>query len=305
MSGGPFGAVDDDNDDQLLHPPAYYDEEGRSIVGTNSHEEDDLLQPVILIMAGRFVHPESARASPLYELSQDVDRLSGAYSTHTLERLEHGVAITPRNVPRITRRRRRLYHLKHVSPALSPSFPFQAEALSRQCLGNLGLCRPAAALHVPYFQTGEGSSRVVLLKERSDGGGGLPKGYNAYRHAEMEAGQVFEFQQRRRRQRPWSQRKRGSGGNGGRNNGGGGSYEWAMADGGRLAIEDDADGQHKLVVTSAVTRQTMDALVACWCLRLWRNNYETEPTLRGWNRISDKVRDVRQKLAMAPTPSTF
>lgn len=264
MSGGPFGAVGDD--DQLLHPPAYYDEEGRSIVGTNTHEEDDLLQPVILIMAGRFVHPESARASPLYELSQDVDRLSGAYSTHTLERLEHGVAITARNVPRITRRRRRVYNLKHVSPALSPNFPFQAEALSRRCLGNLGLCRPAAALHVPYFQTGEGSSRVVLLKERSDGGGGLPKGYNAYRHGEMEAGQVFEFQQQRRRQWQRSQRKRGGDSNG--SNGSCGSYEWAMADGGPLAIEDDADGQHKLVVTSAVTRQTMDALVACWCLRL-------------------------------------
>lgn len=262
MSGGHFDNVVVDDDDQLLHPPAYYDEEGRSIFGNNNnHEVGDLLQPVILIMAGRFVHPESARASPLYELSQDVDRLSGAYSTHTLERLEHGVAITARNVPRITRRRRRVYHLKHVSPALSPSFPFQAEALSRQSLGNLGLCRPAAALHVPYFQSGEGSSsRVVLLKERSDGGGGLPKGYNAYRHAEMEAGQVFAFQQRRR-QRQWSQRKGGS-------NSSNGGCEWATADGGRLAIEDDADGQHKLVVTSAVTRQTMDALVACWCLRL-------------------------------------
>ncbi|KAK8108458.1 hypothetical protein PG984_014259 [Apiospora sp. TS-2023a] len=297
MSGAQSGTAADD-DDVLLHPPAYYDEEGRSIFGNNNnYEEDDLLQPVILIMAGRFVHPESAQASPLYELSQDVDRLSGAYSTHTLERLEHGIAITSRNVPRITRRRRKVYHLKHVSPALSPSFPFQAEALSRQSLGNLGLCRPAAALHVPYFQTGEGSSRVVLLKERSDGGGGLPKGYNAYRHAEMEAGQVFEFQQRRR-QRQWSQRKRGGGNS---SNG----YEWATAGGGRLAIEDDADGQHKLVVTSAVTRQTMDALVACWCLRLWRNNYETEPSLRGWNKLSHKVRDVRQKLAMAPTPSRF
>ncbi|KAK8076705.1 hypothetical protein PG994_003977 [Apiospora phragmitis] len=265
---GHLGGHDDDDDDELLHPPAYYDAEGRSVAGTNAHEEDDRLPPVILVMAGRFVHPESARASPLYELSQDVDRLSGAYSTHTLERLEHGVALSRQNVPRITRRRRRVYHLKHVSPALSPSFPFQAEALSRQSLGNLGLCRPAAALALllPYFQTGEGAaSRVVLLKERSDGGAGLPKGYNAYRHAEMEAGQVFEFR-RRRRQR---QRKK----KGGNIIGGGyGFYEWAMADGERLAIEDDADGQHKLVVTSAVTRQTMDALVACWCLRLVSTN---------------------------------
>ncbi|KAK8022052.1 hypothetical protein PG993_012819 [Apiospora rasikravindrae] len=267
MSGQPGnlgnGGGDNGDDDELLHPPAYYDAEGRSIIGNNNaHEEDDLLPPVILIMAGRFVHPESARASPLYELSQDVDRLSGAYSTHTLERLEHGVAITSRNVPRITRRRRKVYNLKHVSPALSPSFPFQAQALSKQSIGNLGLCRPsgAAALHVPYFLTGEGTSRVVLLKERSDGGAGLPKGYNAFRHAEMEAGQVFEFQQRRR------QKKKKLGGNS--IGGGSGYYEWAMADGGPLAIEDDADGQHKLVVTSAVTRQTMDALVACWCLRL-------------------------------------
>ncbi|KAK8061134.1 hypothetical protein PG997_015355 [Apiospora hydei] len=213
MSGqpGPLGG----DDDELLHPPAYYDAEGRSIMGNNNaHEEDDLLPPVILIMCGRFVHPESARASPLYELSQD--------------RLEHGVAITARNVPRITRRRRRVYNLKHVSPALSPNFPFQAEALSRQSMGNLGLCRRsgAAGLHVPYFQTGEGTSRVVLLKERSDGGAGLPKGYNAFRHAEMEAGQVFEFQQRRR------QKKKKLGGNS--IGGGHGFYEWAMADGGGL-----------------------------------------------------------------------
>ncbi|KAK7936670.1 uncharacterized protein PG986_015108 [Apiospora aurea] len=295
MSGQP-GPLAGGDDDELLHPPAYYDAEGRSIVGNNNaHEEDDLLPPVILIMCGRFVHPESARASPLYELSQDVDRLSSAYSTHTLERLEHGVAITARNVPRITRRRRKVYNLKHVSPALSPNFPFQAEALSRQSMGNLGLCRRsgAAGLHVPYFQTGEGTSRVVLLKERSDGGAGLPKGYNAFRHAEMEAGEVFEFQQRRRQKKKLVSAAAM------------GSMNGPWRTGGRLAIEDDADGQHKLVVTSAVTRQTMDALVACWCLRLWRNNYDTEPGLHGWDRFTNKVRDVRQKLALAPAPSFF
>ncbi|KAK8849128.1 hypothetical protein PGQ11_015608 [Apiospora arundinis] len=286
------------DDDALLHPPAYYDAEGRSIRNfSHDHGSADELPPVILIMAGRFVHPESAASQPLYELSQDVDRLARCYSTHTLERLEHGVAITARNVPRITRRRRKVYNLKHVSPALSPSFPFQAEALSKQSIGNLGLCRPAA--HVPYFQ-GEGSSRVVVLKERSDGGAGLPKGYNAYRHAETEAGQIFEFQQRHQR------RRRSRGGSDSSNNGNSYlQYEWATADGGRLAIEDEADGQHKLVVTSAVTRQTMDALVACWCLRLWRNNYEAEPGSHGWSKFTHKVRGVRQKLALAPTPSTF
>ncbi|KAK8117969.1 uncharacterized protein PG998_006250 [Apiospora kogelbergensis] len=294
MSGQQTG----DDDDEQLRPPAYFDAEGRSLRGaSHEHGEAERLPPVILIMAGRFVHPETARAAPLYELSQDVDRLARCYSTHTLERLEHGVALTARNVPRITRRRRRVYNLKHVSPALSPSFPFQAEALSRQSLGNLGLCRPAAALlRVPYFQP-EGACRVVLLKERRDGGAGLPKGYNAYRHAETEAGQVFEFQQRQ-----WKQKGDVKGESGSDSYC---QYEWVMADGGRLAIEDDADGQHKLVVTSAVTRQTMDALVACWCLRLWRHNYEAEPAFHGWSRFTNKVRDVRQKLAMAPTPSTF
>ncbi|KAH9907286.1 hypothetical protein F4778DRAFT_777719 [Xylariomycetidae sp. FL2044] len=51
-----------------------------------------------------------------------------------------------------------------------------------------------------------------------------------------------------------------------------GRYEWHDFNGRTVALEDGADGQDRLVVTAALERETVDALVGLWCLRLWHDS---------------------------------
>lgn len=222
--------------DKEESPPAYDHLE--------TEEPDALVQPVILVMEGRFIYAESAQSKPLFEVAQDISKLSHAYSTHSFSRLDHVVKDRPGQSPRVYQRTRHIYNLKHVSPAISPNYLFQIEPTSRKSAGHLGLRKS----HIPWQ-----GLRIVLTKENPEATG-LPKGYQAARNTQNETGHLFEM--RRRNQK----------------------YEWATtADSRRVAVEDEADGQHKLIFMAPLTRQVMDALVASWCLRLWQGNCEATP----------------------------
>lgn len=219
------------------NPPAYDRLE--------TEDTDALVQPVILVIEGRFIYAESAQSTPLFEVAQDIAKLSHAYSTHAFSRLDHVVKDRPGQSPRVYQRTRHIYDLKHVSPAISPNYLFQIEPTSRKSAGHLGLRKS----HIPWQ-----GSRIVLTQENPQASG-LPKGFQAARNTQNELGHLFEIRRRNRK------------------------YEWATAaDSRRVAVEEDeADGQHKLIVMAPLTRQIMDALVVSWCLRLWQANCEATP----------------------------
>lgn len=61
-----------------------------------------------------------------------------------------------------------------------------------------------------------------------------------------------------------------------------GAGEWTDGDGKPVAVEDRRDGQHKLVITKALPRDTVDVLVALWCGRVWQYSDEnTKPVDEG------------------------
>lgn len=225
-------------EDKEDSPPAYDHLE--------TGEADALLQPVILVIEGRLIYAESAQSKPLFEVSQDISKLSHAYSTHSLARLDHVVRDRPGQGPRVYQRTRHIYNLKHVSPAISPNYLFQIEATSRAAVVRHLALRKS---HIPWQ-----GSRIVMAAEEAETSG-LPKGYKAARNNLVELGHLFEMRCRNRK------------------------YEWVTADDSRrVAVEEDeADGQHKLIVMAPLPRNRMDALVASWCLRLWQGNCEAKP----------------------------
>ena len=57
---------------------------------------------------------------------------------------------------------------------------------------------------------------------------------------------------------------------------------WKDRDGKVLAVEDWSDKSHKLIITTSLHRETIDALVALWCGRIWQNSEENaEPLYKG------------------------
>ncbi|KAI1758239.1 hypothetical protein F4782DRAFT_477108 [Xylaria castorea] len=70
-----------------------------------------------------------------------------------------------------------------------------------------------------------------------------------------------------------------------------GRYEWWDTEARRIAIEDNANGQLKMIITTTLPRQQADVLVAIWCLRLWHDAAVNEDTS-----ILD---NVKRKLGMS------
>jgi hypothetical protein len=66
----------------------------------------------------------------------------------------------------------------------------------------------------------------------------------------------------------------------------GGRYEWTDGDGNAVAVEDDGEDQHRILVTASLRQDSMDALVALWCYRIGAYSAKhTEHVARGFGRV--------------------
>jgi len=55
-----------------------------------------------------------------------------------------------------------------------------------------------------------------------------------------------------------------------------GVCKWIDGDGHDVAKEYDSDQGHRLLVTASLQRETLDALVALWCCRLWQQSVDQQ-----------------------------
>ncbi|KAI5918708.1 hypothetical protein F4810DRAFT_690724 [Camillea tinctor] len=213
-----------------MDPPPYDDgDRERDSAG-------DVLQPVILVLAGHFIHSESVNSAPLYELSRGVSSLSHTDQSATFLRLEHNVKTSQDGNPRIVRRDRHIFELKHPPSVISTSkYSYFLQSVSKQTLGNIGLKKS----HV--------SRRGFKAMHISRSGG--------------EDSVLFEIKQKNKK------------------------YEWLDFNERMVAVEDGADEQYRLVVTAALQQETLDALVAMWCLRIWHDSAEEKEEPLRWNDV--------------------
>ncbi|ORY63346.1 uncharacterized protein BCR38DRAFT_524924 [Pseudomassariella vexata] len=208
----------------------------------------DLIQPVMLQLNDQFIYPSSTTAFPLYELSRDVSQtaITDIESNLSFRRLVHHVRTNTNGTPRVVQRDRLIFDLKYLPPAMS-NFPYCLAAKSRGCVGNLAL----KEMHIPHS-----GFRVVRTRAVKDNG--FPKGYRGRKNAVVEVGVVLLVKRLGQR------------------------YQWLDVGRNAIAVESESEGQRKLDITVPVARQTMDELVASWCLRLWRDSMENKNEIQGW-----------------------
>ncbi|KAI0408316.1 hypothetical protein F4802DRAFT_604970 [Xylaria palmicola] len=194
-----------------MEPPPYD--------GPGDSDASDTIHPVILVLAGRLIHPEPIGSAALYELDHDVGFLSRADHKVAFSRHEPRVRIGRDGAARATSYQRHLFSLESPhAVTLTSRYAFFLTPASRRTLGGVGLKKTSVPR--PGFK--------VMRIGRSG-----------------EDEELFEITRKD------------------------GRYEWWDTEGRRIAIEDNASGQLKMIITTAIPRRQAD--VATWCLRLWHD----------------------------------
>lgn len=197
-----------------------------------SDAADDVLQPAILVLDGQSIHAESDPTVHLYEVNRGIAHLGPATSIVEFARME-------RSAGSAKQRSRHIYNLHHQQPPLRvPSaqraeYFIQAVAAPARRLGHLGL-KEARALGAEYWSA-------------------LPVDMKGWAELDRppfvaDAAPVLEAHHRQ------------------------GAWKWIDSEGHDVAMEYDSDQEHRLLVTASLQRETLDALVALWCCRVWQQS---------------------------------
>ncbi|KAI8635554.1 hypothetical protein F5Y19DRAFT_469431 [Xylariaceae sp. FL1651] len=195
-----------------MDPPPYTDSEG--------YNASDIVQPGILVLAGRLVHSESTNSTVLYELDHVVSFLSRADHKVAFCRHDRRVRTDRYGEVRVTSRERHIFNLEspHAVTSTSP-YAFYLTSVSRRTLGNVGLKKtsiPKAGFKaIQINRLGEEDNVLFEITRKDD------------------------------------------------------NHEWWDNEGKRIAIEDHANDQLKMIITTPLPRDRAD--VAVWCLRLWHD----------------------------------
>lgn len=215
-------------------PPSYAE-------ATSRDKTDDILGPVILILAGQAIYAENASTAPLYHLDRGIESLSRATTKVTFERVERIVRTNAQNEPSLRYHRRHVFDLEQTWSLynLDPMYPvpsncprFFARAVSKRALGPVGLKKAflrSSYKALPVDVDGERDryGALVFVKDASP---------------------LFELCKK------------------------GGQWQWTDKDGNAVAIEDQGENTHRLIVTAPLQRESVDSMVALWCCRLWKES---------------------------------
>jgi hypothetical protein len=198
--------------------------------------DGELWPPTILVLVGQSIHAESAKSAPLYQLNRGVDVLTQATHQVELERVERTVS-TSAGEPSIKPRTRHIYNLKCMrnAPGGLGSLPsdsphYHIQAVSRRTGGNVGLKKSR-------FHSKWAALPVNVSSKNSS---------HRLPHFLKDAQSLFEIQLKNDK------------------------YEWTYGNGNALAVEDEGEDLHRLIVCASLSQASMDTLVALWCCRLWQ-----------------------------------
>jgi hypothetical protein len=222
---------------------ANFSEQPPSYVDATDNDVNEILQPTILVLAGQSIHAESAASAPLYQLDRGIASLGHATQQVEFERVDRTIKTSSDGEPSIKPRARHIYNLKHqknspggIEPLPSYSPHYFIKSVSRKTLGDVGIKKS-------HFRSQWKALSIDALGKQNDRG--IPQFIKDNKP-------LFEIHQKNDR------------------------YEWTDADGNAIAVEDEGEDQHRLVITASLHRETMDALVALWCCRIWQYSADHE-----------------------------
>lgn len=257
-------------------PPPY--DEAAADGSQAKTDAEPLLPPTIYVLEGQSIHAESGASAALYRVNRGVATLSHATTEVEFERVERTVRARGEGGGPEVRppRYRQVYALRHGlgagvtsldRRAARPGVPqYLAKAVSRAALGDVGLAM-APSLRARLHVGGGGGERWTAGHVADDGDG--------YPRFPKRARPLFEIRGAKNDSEP--------------------AFQWTDADGNAVAIEDEGEGQHRLIVTAALHRDTVDVLVALWCCRLWQHSADNqEPVHEGMAGVRRKLRLARE-----------
>jgi len=212
---------------------------------------NEILEPTTLILDGTTIHAESTDLSPFYRLSRDVTKITQATKEVDIERIEQRApnlieksATKPRS--------RHIFTIKYmvkvpggIGAAVSEySSPrVSIHPASRHTLGHYGAKRSKL-----------GKKLEVLPIDMSNvqNNWGIPK-------FRKDGNPLFRILEQKD-----------------------GTNAWLDGDKKQLAVEERSEGRHKLIIKEPLRRETVDAMVALWCGRIWQFTDEhAEPIHEG------------------------
>jgi hypothetical protein len=249
-------------------PPAY-DKEAPDAGG----QGDEMQDPAILIVSGQSIFAESVNSPELYRLNRGITSLSYATSNVEMARIERTVR-QKSDDPTIKQRERHIYNISNAMQGMRSQILTMAAGIpriyaspvsSRNTLGKpLAFRRRVPGLSSLRKRMGSSSSssssssrvvewQAVSLKRAADSN--VPRFFN-----DDEGGGDVLFEVRRLDKKE-------------------DRVEWVDCEGNAAAFE---EGERRrveptIVVTKAMRRVELDALVALWCCRLWERSAEEQP----------------------------
>ncbi|KAK5939838.1 hypothetical protein PMZ80_008220 [Knufia obscura] len=221
--------------------------------------QDDVLQPVTLVLAGKSIHAETVPSTPLYQMNQNVTIFSiprnGSSSSVIFERVEHDtsddkleVESTNTSTPSPEQRNHHLCYLVHPTTArYRPDLDnpaYYITSMSSEMLGNIHF-EPTKS----SFPGSKTSFKALLSAQKSATDKPL---------FDQAPQSLFTVKPK------WK----------------GGRYMWTDTNGTQVAFEDGSAKARKLVITLPMQRHMRDSLVALWVLRIWHDVAESRQAKR-------------------------
>jgi hypothetical protein len=214
---------------------------------------NEIWEPTILVLADTTIHAESTDSAPLYRLSRAVGVLTSSTKEVEFERVERTVK-TKADEPVIKPHARHIYNLKYMTKVPgglgaqvngweSPNVFIQS--VSRRTLGHLGVKRSRLRTKKKL------KVLPIDVSGRNSSFGSLPS-------ANKDATPLFQIQPKDDRNSLWMD----------------GADQ-------AVAVENWSDGQHNPIITASLHRDTIDALVALWCGRIWQYSDENAKPVEG------------------------
>ncbi|KAK4108999.1 hypothetical protein N656DRAFT_792223 [Canariomyces notabilis] len=231
-------------------PPVYSEEGGK--------DAEEIVQPRVLVLHGRFIYAEVtsgvADSEPLYQLSRAIHAQGRVTQTIEFQRVDYRVRTTANGSPAVSKRFKDLYIMRYMPPLAYLGTPFQAslQPQSRHTVGEVQIVKS------PIFHSGYRALKVLSESEmarlKREGKKVKKDGY----HFVMKEGEA-------------------------------GAWEWTNNDGTLVARQvcesrsgDANEVEHRLLVLVPLPRQTLDGLVAMWCLWMWHLHITATTVRKTW-----------------------
>ncbi|KAH8782748.1 hypothetical protein F5883DRAFT_708805 [Diaporthe sp. PMI_573] len=200
-----------------------------------------MLEPAVLLLSGQHVVSKAEPEVPLYETSRDVTSIPQKNSSIIFERVEQvNVGKADTNGPEKLQKRH-IFYLAHPAGAQfqTDTPAYYITSVSREeAIGNVSLRSKKSRFKKSAFEAVLSAARTAADKPLFD---------------DENARVIFSV-------RPKVLA---------------GRYTWLDSDGGQVAVEEQKGSQHTLGIVVPMTREMRDALVATWCLKVWRDTAES------------------------------